>query len=130
MLKYRRGWRAALRPQRHDAGFGVARGFDLADDAAVAQLDGAVAVGGGEGAVSDQDHGEVAVGVEAAQEVEDRLPGARIEVAGGLVGDQHFRLGDQGAGDGDALLLAAGELGLEGTWRNQGNFESPNFRVE
>ena len=35
----------------------------------------------------------------------------RVEVAGGLVGEQHRRLGHQRAGDGDALLLAAGELG-------------------
>ena len=36
---------------------------------------------------------------------------ARVEVAGGLVGEQERRLGHQGAGDGHALLLAAGELG-------------------
>jgi hypothetical protein len=34
----------------------------------------------------------------------------RVEVAGGLVGEDHSRLGDQGACDGDALLLAPGEL--------------------
>ena len=88
----------ALRSQRHDAGLGVGRGFDLADDAAVAQLHGAMAVGGGEGAVRDQDHGEVAVDVEAAQEVEDRLAGTRIEVAGGFVGEQQLGFGDPGRG--------------------------------
>ena len=36
--------------------------------------------------------------------------GLRVEVAGRLVGEQHRRLADQRAGDGDALLLAAGEL--------------------
>ncbi len=34
----------------------------------------------------------------------------RVQVAGGLVGQQQGGLGDQGAGDGHALLLAAREL--------------------
>ena len=36
--------------------------------------------------------------------------GGGVEVAGRLVGEQHGRLGDERAGDRDALLLAAGEL--------------------
>ena len=35
---------------------------------------------------------------------------ARVQVAGGLVGQQQARPADQRAGDGDALLLAAREL--------------------
>ena len=38
------------------------------------------------------------------------LAGAGIEVAGGFVGQDHERIVDQRAGDGHALLLAAGEL--------------------
>jgi hypothetical protein len=34
-----------------------------------------------------------------------------VEVARGLVGEEHGRGAGEGAGDGDALLLAAGELG-------------------
>jgi len=34
-----------------------------------------------------------------------------VEIAGRLVGEQDQRVGDDGAGDGDALLLAAGKLG-------------------
>ena len=34
----------------------------------------------------------------------------RVEVAGGLVGEDQRGLGDQRPGDGDALLLAAGQL--------------------
>ncbi len=34
-----------------------------------------------------------------------------VEVAGRFVGEQDERAGDDGAGDGDALLLAAGEFG-------------------
>ena len=33
-----------------------------------------------------------------------------VEIARGLVGQNQFRLIDQRAGDGDALLLAAGKL--------------------
>ena len=38
------------------------------------------------------------------------MRGARVEVAGRLVGQEDGRVGDERAGDGDALLLAAGEL--------------------
>ena len=34
----------------------------------------------------------------------------RVEIAGRFVGQHQFGLVDQGAGDGDALLLAAGKL--------------------
>ncbi len=37
-------------------------------------------------------------------------PGARVERAGGLVGEDHARLADERAGDRDPLLLAAREL--------------------
>ena len=44
------------------------------------------------------------------QGLEDAAGGVRVEVAGGLVGEQQARrIGDR-AGDGDALLLAAGEF--------------------
>ena len=48
------------------------------------------------------------------EEVHDLERGVLVEVAGGLVGDQHRRLGDHRPGDGDPLLLAAGELAREG----------------
>ena len=41
---------------------------------------------------------------------EDVLGALRVEVAGGLVGDDEIGVGDDGARDRDALLLAAGEL--------------------
>ena len=34
----------------------------------------------------------------------------RIETAGRLIGENNFRIGDQGASNGDALLLTTGEL--------------------
>ena len=40
----------------------------------------------------------------------DKAGGRGVEIAGGLVGEQQFRADGQGAGDRDALLLAAREL--------------------
>jgi len=42
-----------------------------------------------------------------AQQGEDLAAGARVQVAGRLVGEHHARTRDERAGDGDALLLAA-----------------------
>ena len=44
------------------------------------------------------------------EDADDLLGRVRVEVAGRLVGEQDGRIGDQGAGDRHALLLAAGEL--------------------
>ena len=45
-----------------------------------------------------------------AHEVEDLGAGPRVEVAGRLVGEDDVGAGVEGPGDGDALLLAAGQL--------------------
>src|SRR5690606_21983196 len=52
---------------------------------------------------------EPAVAVEAREQLEDLLAGLGVEVAGGLIGEQQGGFGDEGAGDGHALLLTAGE---------------------
>ncbi len=49
--------------------------------------------------------------VEAAEQREHLVGGARVEVAGGLVGQQDGRADHQRPGDGYPLLLAAGEFG-------------------
>ena len=41
---------------------------------------------------------------------EDLVGGGAVEIAGRLVAEQQRRIGDDGAGDGDALLLAARHL--------------------
>ena len=71
------------------------------------------AVGGGGGARVVRDHhGRLAVDRDGvAQQVEHRGARGRVEVARRLVGEQHGRARDQRAGDRDALLLAAGQLG-------------------
>jgi hypothetical protein len=45
-----------------------------------------------------------------AEEEEDLLAGGAVEVAGGLVGEEDGGLIDESAGQGAALLLAAGEF--------------------
>lgn len=85
--------------------------------------------------MGDHDDG-VAEGMDVAEFFHDDVRRARIEVAGGLVGENERRAGDQRAGDGDALLLAAGELprhviftGLEMEMIEDiaGHFESTGF---
>ena len=51
-----------------------------------------------------------ALGVEAVEHLQDGLACGGVEVAGGLVGHEDDGLGDERAGDGDALLLTTGEL--------------------
>ena len=59
--------------------------------------------------VRDHDDRLAELVLELAQQAEDVLGVARVEVAGGLVGDDEIGIGDDGARDGDALLLAARE---------------------
>ena len=86
------------------AGRGVVGG-----DGAVADGDDAVGVLGDVGLVGDEDDG-VALGVEIVEEGHDLVAGLGVEVSGGLVGEDDGGVVDEGAGDGDALALAAGEL--------------------
>ncbi len=60
--------------------------------------------------VGHEDEGRPPITLEAKEQVHDLAAGGLVEVAGGLVGHQDRRIGCDGAGDGDALLLAAREL--------------------
>ena len=51
------------------------------------------------------------IGMKLLKDVEDHRFVLGVQVAGWLIGQDQFRLIDQGSGDGDPLLLAAGELG-------------------
>src|SRR5262249_34693857 len=79
-------------------------------DQAVADVDDAVAVGGGGRVVRHHDDGAFARLGDAAEQLQDLLAGRRVEVAGRLVAEHGVGLGGQGAGGGDALHLAAGQL--------------------
>ena len=60
--------------------------------------------------VGDQDD-RAARRVELVEEGHDLGARMAVEVAGRLVGEDQRGFGDERAGDGDALLLAAGQLG-------------------
>jgi hypothetical protein len=78
------------------------------DEAAVGEGDDAVGDPAELALVGDE-HDGLAVARERAEEVEHRAGGARVEVAGGLVGDDDRRVVGERAGDRGALLLAARE---------------------
>jgi hypothetical protein len=61
--------------------------------------------------VSDHDDGHAELGLQFAEKREDSLASGGIEIAGGFIGEKNFRAIDEGAGNGDALLFAAGEFG-------------------
>ena len=62
------------------------------------------------GVVGDEEDGLAAFFVLAEEDVHDGASGGGVEVAGGFVGEEEGGLIDEGAGDGDALAFAAGEL--------------------
>ncbi len=88
-------------------GVGVLR---VGEDESVAQGDDAVGVGGEDRVVGDEDEGCAFGLVEVEEELEDSGAVGGVEVAGGLVGEHDGGAEDEGAGERDALLLAAGEL--------------------
>ena len=59
-----------------------------------------------------QQQGRTVLAVEAKQQIDDRLPGRRIETARGFIGQQQGRLGNVGSRERDTLLLAA----RQGAW--------------
>ena len=82
----------------------------VVDDQAVAHPDDPLGVLGDVVFVGDHDDGLARV-VEPAEHLHDLVAGLGVEVARRLVGEDDVRVVDQRAGDRDALLLAAGELG-------------------
>jgi hypothetical protein len=76
----------------------------------VAHADLPAGAGGDVEVVGHQHDGDALLAVEPLEQRHHLLAGAGVEVAGGLVGEQHLRLAHQGAGDGDPLLLTAGQL--------------------
>jgi hypothetical protein len=59
--------------------------------------------------VGDHDHGRAGRAT-PLEDVHHRFAVGAVEIAGRLVGEDQVRLGGERAGDGDALLLAAGKL--------------------
>src|SRR5690606_32846867 len=83
----------------------------LLDDLAVGHEHDPVGGAAGEAhLVGDHDHGHPLLG-QVGHDVEDFLDHFGVEGGGGLVEEDDLGVHRQGAGDGHALLLAAGELG-------------------
>lgn len=82
----------------------------LAHNEAVAEDDSPIGGIGERLFMRDQDHRGALFPVEREEEFEDGASGGGIEVAGGLVGEEDGRAESEGAGEGNALLFAAGEL--------------------
>ena len=82
----------------------------LKGDSASVHHDDAVAVLAEQGDLLLDDHdGDAGVSIERAQRLEDRARRDGVERRGGLVEDEDARAQRQHGGDGDLLLLAAGE---------------------
>ena len=64
--------------------------------------------------MGDEHEGGLRLVGELAEEAEDVFAVGGIEIAGGLIGQNERGAVDEGAGDGDALLFAAGKLGGQG----------------
>src|SRR5262245_60141536 len=116
MARWRHPPRAWGRARRAAGGpvTALARGgYDggVADDATVPELDGAARARGHAGGVGDEHDGAAPGPVEAQQQVDDLGAGRRIEVAGGLVGQDEGRPPRHRARERDPLLLAARQLG-------------------
>ena len=80
-------------------------------DAPVDEPDGALRIGRHVRLMGDHDHRDALLRIEVGEQLHDLAAACGIEIAGRLVGQQHQRIGDDGAGDCHALLLAAGQFG-------------------
>ena len=95
-----------------DDGFAGVNGvFDafVEFEEAVAEAEDALAVASDVFFVGHDDDG-FSGAIEVLEEGHDLFAGFGIEVAGGFVAEDHDGVGDDGAGDGDALLLTAREF--------------------
>lgn len=81
-----------------------------AGDATVLHFGEAIGIGIGAGIVGDDDDASAWGPGGGGEEIHDLVTGFAVECGGGFVGDEESGFVDEGAGDGDALLLAAGEL--------------------
>ena len=102
--------------QLRAASSGSANG-QVALQAAVAEMNVAAGIGGDVGLVSDHDHGHAGLAVQPLKDRHDLDAGAGIQRSGRLIGQDDARMGDDGAGDRDALLLSTGQAGW-GSVRN------------
>src|ERR1043166_7956633 len=92
---------------------GIVRVSLLVDDPPIPEVDHARPVAGVHFRVRDL-HDRRPLLVELLEQLHDLLALARVQVAGGFVGQDDLWIGDHGARDGDELLLSARQLvGIE-----------------
>lgn len=60
--------------------------------------------------VSDDDQGDLSFLMNGFEQFDNLAAGLRVEIAGRFVSQNDFRIGDEGATDGGALLLASGDF--------------------
>lgn len=77
-------------------------------DAAVANLHEAITPSGNLGVVSDDDEGGLGHARRRGQHLHYLVAGGLVEGTGGFVGENDGRMASEGAGDSNALGLAAG----------------------
>jgi len=82
-------------------------------DGSVFDVDDAVAKTGNGGVVSNNHDSGAVIAADVREQREDLDAGFGIKGAGGLIAQEKGRVLAEGSGDGNALLLAAGELGGE-----------------
>ena len=58
--------------------------------------------------MGDEHHGQAVLAPHDLEQADDLVPGVLVQVSRRFVGQQDLRLLDQGPGDSDPLLLAAG----------------------
>src|SRR6185312_11923430 len=82
---------------------------EIAFNPPVPQTDGTMGTEGNVVIMRDENDG-FALPVEFIEQFQNFHTGCRIQIAGGFVGEDDERIVDQRTGDGDALLLAAGQF--------------------
>jgi hypothetical protein len=90
-------------------GDGVAGVALITFDSTVVEVNHAATAMGDAGIVGDQ-HDGLSGGDKFIEQLQNLLAGFAVERTGGFIGEEKERFVDQGAGDADALLLAAGKL--------------------
>src|SRR5690242_9350266 len=85
------------------------RGYAV-DDHAVAHMHHAIEVRGGFRIMGDHDDGLAEFFIQLTEHLQHNFGILGIQVSGWLISEDNFRLVDDGAGDGNALLLASGEF--------------------
>src|SRR5882724_11627098 len=104
-----RWMRASVRARKASVRLELVLVSDIAFNVAVAQTDGAAGAFANRRIMSDENQ-SFSLGMQFIEHFHDLHAGSGIEIAGGFIGENDQRVVDERAGDGHALLLAAGKF--------------------